>query len=360
MPATAPTDPNYLFGSSYNGQVQPHRQTSAPATRVGNVHGSSPVSSNGLHSGLHASSASSPTLHREWKSHARPPVPLFPNNSTGTINQLHHTTAFPESDSQGSSLPTSKPGSVLTRTDMVMQDLTRAAAQVSRVGSSFDELMTSDFHTVNERFDSSLAYNSSYTVSPHEVLLDSNPPSSVFSNLTTPENTFLESPQAYIKSSPYDREILDNTEHWTTLFPDAEEQEPKIAIPVTASSLQNNPTSNNVAPAMSRTTSSGQLSSRGSHQGRMSVSSGVSKARRTQPLPPITVDENDAQAMKRARNTLAARKSRQRRMEHTDDLEALAHTLRQGLTESKALNESLTLQMEMWKQRALNLGYREE
>ena len=354
MPATAPTDPNYLFGSSYNLQVQPRQQASTPVKRVGNVHGSLPVSSNGLHSGLHAPSASSPTLHREWKSHARPPVPLFPNNSTGTINQLHHTIELPESDPQGSSLPTSKPVSVLTRTDMVMQDLTRAAAPVSQASSSFDDLMTADFHTVNERFDNSMPYNSSFTVSPHDVLLDSNPPSSVFSNLTTPENTLLESPQTYIKNSPYDREISDNSEHWFPLFPtEPEDQEPKTAVPVTASSPQKNPTSKHVAPAMSRTTSSGQLSSRGSHQGRMSASSGVSKARRTQPLPPIIVDERDVIAVKRARNTLAARKSRKRRTENVEALEA-------HLAESKALNESLTLQVEIWKERALKSGYHEE
>lgn len=235
-----------------------------------------------------------------------------------------------------------------------MQDLTRAAAPVSQASSSFDDLMTADFHTVNERFDNSMQYNNSFTVSPHDVLLDSNPPSSVFSNLTTPENTLLESPQTYIKNSPYDREISDNSEHWFSLFPtEPEDQEPKTAVPVTASSPQKNPTSKHVAPAMSRTTSSGQLSSRGSHQGRMSASSGVGKARRTQPLPPIVVDERDVIAMKRARNTMAARKSRQRRNENVEQLEA-------HLAESKALNESLALQVETWKERALQSGYHEE
>ena len=230
-----------------------------------------------------------------------------------------------------------------------MQDLTRAAAPVSQAGNSFDDLMTADFHDVNdvnERFDNSISYHSSFTVSPHDVLLDSNPPSSVFSNLTTPENTLQESPQTYIKSSPYDQEISDNSEDWFPLFAQTEEQEPKTAVPVTASSPQINPTSKHVAPAMSRTTSSGQSSSRGSHQGRMSATSGVSKARRTQPLPPIVVDERDPKAMKRARNTMAARNSRERRVKNFETLEAL--------------NKSLTLQVAMWKERALNSGYREE
>ena len=334
VPATARTDPNYLCQSSYNGQIKSHRQFSTQIQRVGNVHGSSPVSSNGLHSGIHTSSASSPTLQRQRKSHARPPVPLFPNNSTDTIHQHQHTFAS-ESKSQGSSQLISISSHALTMVDMVMQDLSRAGAPAGQTASPFDALMASDFSTTNEPFDTAASYDSSFTVSPHDVLIDSAPPSSVFSNLTTPENGYLESPQTYINNSPNEQDFGDDPEFWPTLFPEIEEQDHKHAA-------QSSPVKLHTAPAMSRTTSSGQLSSRGSHQGRMSASSGVSK-RRTQPLPPIKVDETDTVAVKRARNTLAARKSRQRRMEKTEELESEV--------------QRLTLEVEMWKARATQYGF---
>ena len=64
--------------------------------------------------------------------------------------------------------------------------------------------------------------------------------------------------------------------------------------------------------------------SSGSPGGRASQSAGVGASRRrNQPLPPIIVeDKNDTVAMKRARNTLAARKSRQKKMEKFEELEA--------------------------------------
>jgi hypothetical protein len=62
----------------------------------------------------------------------------------------------------------------------------------------------------------------------------------------------------------------------------------------------------------------------GSSPGSMkaSITSGVSARKRNQPLPPILVEDlTDTVALKRARNTLAARKSRQKKMERFDELE---------------------------------------
>ena len=223
----------------------------------------------------------------------------------------------------------------LTTVDMVMQDLSRVGALAGQTASPFDAFMASDFSATNEPFDATTSYDSSYTVSPQDVLIDSAPPSSVFSSLTTPENGYLESPQTYINNSPNELELDDDPDLWPTLFPETEEQHHKHGA-------HSSPEKIHTAPAMSRTTSSGQLASRDSHQGRMSARSGVSK-RRTQPLPPIKVDETDTVAVKRARNTLAARKSRQRRMEKTEDLESEV--------------QRLTLEVEMWKARAIQHGY---
>ncbi|KAL5630186.1 hypothetical protein BROUX41_000058 [Berkeleyomyces rouxiae] len=53
-----------------------------------------------------------------------------------------------------------------------------------------------------------------------------------------------------------------------------------------------------------------------------SAAAGVNAHRRTKPLPPIVVeDPSDTIAMKRARNTLAARKSRERKAQRLESLE---------------------------------------
>lgn len=56
--------------------------------------------------------------------------------------------------------------------------------------------------------------------------------------------------------------------------------------------------------------------------GRHSLIAGVNARRREKPLPPIVVDDpSDVIAMKRARNTLAARKSRERKAQRLEELE---------------------------------------
>lgn len=72
-----------------------------------------------------------------------------------------------------------------------------------------------------------------------------------------------------------------------------------------------------------------------------SSTSGVSSRRRDKPLAPIVVeDPSDTIAMKRARNTLAARKSRQRKQERLEELEEVI--------------AKLTEERDHWKKVALN------
>jgi len=69
-----------------------------------------------------------------------------------------------------------------------------------------------------------------------------------------------------------------------------------------------------------------------------SSTSGVSARKRNQPLPPIVVeDPQDTVAIKRARNTLAARKSRQKKMERFDELEGEIEKLTRDRDHWKAL-----------------------
>ena len=79
------------------------------------------------------------------------------------------------------------------------------------------------------------------------------------------------------------------------------------------------------------------------HSKAASAAAGVSARKRNQPLPPIVVeDPNDTVAIKRARNTLAARKSRQKKMERFDELEAEI--------------AKIAAERDMWKAKALARG----
>lgn len=97
-------------------------------------------------------------------------------------------------------------------------------------------------------------------------------------------------------------------------------------------------------PTPSRKSSSGN-----SPTARPSSVAGVNASRRrSKPLPPIHVDDAaDEKSMKRARNTLAARKSRARRQNHIEELEQAVKELEARLEKTeqerdhyKALYES--------------------
>jgi len=96
-----------------------------------------------------------------------------------------------------------------------------------------------------------------------------------------------------------------------------------------------------VAPLVLDTTNYRKTSSTRSP---LTQNSGVGKSRRRKdPLPPIVADPADKIALKRARNTLAARESRQRKVDHLSEMEIV-------IDEQKA-------EIEKWKRRALAHGY---
>ncbi|KAL9123096.1 MAG: hypothetical protein Q9187_000347 [Circinaria calcarea] len=169
---------------------------------------------------------------------------------------------------------------------------------------------SSMFETVNASAPVPASINPQ-TVSPNDIFMD--PPSTATTYLSTPGTFSIESPFVACSSdtSPmFADDLLDEgADTWGPLFP----TESTVHQSVEA-----------VAPSMSRNHSSpGQTSSRGSHQGRYSSISGVNAKKRDKPLPPITIeDPSDVVAVKRARNTAAARKSRQKKMERVEELEA--------------------------------------
>lgn len=299
---------------------------------------------------FYASSAPSSSVNLR----TRPPVPLF-HKSTGNMNfqtLSDSTQPLPEGK-----IATSKP---LAVSSLIGSDSGISPGFYDSM-SNFDPitvdfpLMTSfdnmddfgmqtsaaPFSSVQQRTSASVS-TSVHTISPKDLLLDnmSAPPSTTVTNLTTPGTTYMESP--YIVNSTNPSPIL-STENpgdrnWTSLFDD-------VPQPESDKVNERSPVLNtHVAPRMSRDGSSGQPSSRGSQKAAHSSANGVSAKRRDKPLPAITIDDpNDIVAVKRARNTMAARKSRQKRMERTEELENLVAELRQD--------------RDNWKQIALSLGH---
>lgn len=219
---------------------------------------------------------------------------------------------------------------------------------VSFYGSAdFDLHLETHFEPIN---DPATASDSVQTVSPKDIMMDalSAPPSTTYTNLTTPGTSYMDSP-LYLAGSTDTSPLFGNenlgpdADSWAPLFPDDINQH------VAAEShdrVSESPTSNaHVAPMMSRHDSSpGQSSSRGSHQGRHSFTSGVNPRKRDKPLPAITVDDpHDTVAIKRARNTMAARKSRQKRVERNEELLAQVAELER--------------RVDYWKQIALSRGH---
>lgn len=184
-----------------------------------------------------------------------------------------------------------------------------------------------------ENFYDTAAVVNNGTVSPQDIFkqaLSSVPASTTVTNLTTPGSTFLDTPDESFQNTPY---LPDNMnfgnmgsgyEIGQSFFPDL-------------SATNSNDISAIEAPAMSRTISSnsdnqilvhpgGESRKRSSNASPMiagsrpSTSAGISK--REKALPPIIADRDDPAALKRARNTAAARKSRDKKVKERETFES--------------------------------------
>lgn len=387
---TSPQSTTSLNGSDPRLH-SPHSVSPIQNPRVsGLIHGTGSTASSpsqGFHHGLpstvpahryYAASAPSSSTDLHLQQHlqqlqsrsprGRPPVPLF-SQSTGNIPQATSSVSntFVQTPIEGSS-PSSGPPSPfsLTVTDSDMStdfdfDFTASAAEAS--ANMFDDYTTmTAFETVNGDHASG---SSIQTVSPKDIMVDSMsaPPSTTLTDLTTPGTSYEQSPwiAGTSEMSPlFSESDLDaDAAEWPSLFgtEHAEDFTVKNRSASATSVPQYTVTASPVAtaPKMSRTGSSPGQSSRSSHGqsaapttpntgSRHSFTSGVSSRRRDKPLPAITVeDPNDTIAVKRARNTMAARKSRQKRMERTEALEAAI--------------EGLEAEVEHWKGIALARGH---
>ncbi|KAM0269848.1 hypothetical protein ACHAQH_009624 [Verticillium albo-atrum] len=158
------------------------------------------------------------------------------------------------------------------------------------------------------------------TVSPQDLLIQdpymSAPNSTAFTALTSPSP--FESPEfveGYDVSPNFggSGEFDAASSQWFSLFPD---QNSTMDSSITEQSPVDQALDDVVTSSPCRKPSGSPAS------GRHSSVAGVNPRKRDKPLPPIVVDNpDDIVAMKRARNTLAARKSRERKMQRFEDLE---------------------------------------
>ncbi|KAH8775889.1 hypothetical protein BGZ57DRAFT_1016307 [Hyaloscypha finlandica] len=261
---------------------------------------------------FYASSAPSSTTALQQQRPTRPQVPLF-SQSTGNVPQTPN---------------------------MAMQDMDLfdeftafeggAPAQNASFHSAYSSPAVPTIYDPQMNLSSSSSTNMD-TVSPQDLLRDpfaSAPNSTAFTNLTSP-STYNESPEWGVDDnfdvSPFVGNNNGDLDHalsgdpWYPLFPQEDQAQPNNAdqsplLPEEELEVSEHLRSN-TSRRRSATTSSPPS---GTH----SSVSGVNSRKRDKPLPPIIVeDPNDTVAMKRARNTLAARKSRQRKMQRFDELE---------------------------------------
>jgi general control protein GCN4 len=253
---------------------------------------------------FYASSAPTSTvaLNQQANRPARPPVPLF-TQSTGSIPQT--TAKMSLEDLQG------------------LEDFTGFEGGAPTSYSSPGMPAVYDLNASASSSTSNMG-----TVSPQDLLLQepymSAPNSTALTSLTSP-SVYNESPEynSYDVSPNFGTNDFDPNagDPWFPLFPQQDATAQQLAPPaVDDRSPVENTEELDVVERTSTRRKSGNSHSPPS--GRHSSVSGVSSRRRDKPLPPIVVeDPGDTVAMKRARNTLAARKSRERKAQRLEDLE---------------------------------------
>ncbi|KJZ74621.1 hypothetical protein HIM_05971 [Hirsutella minnesotensis 3608] len=250
---------------------------------------------------FYASSAPSSTISlNQNQPTSRPPVPLF--------NQ--------------SASPSVKTAKMMNAADVDLDDFTAFEGGASTAFSSPALPSGLDFNSSTSSLTSNLG-----TVSPQDLLVQE-------PFLSTPSSaalTALTSPSLYNGSPDFDgfdvspnfgvADIEGSGDTWYSLFPQdgnsaADQASSLDNSPALAPEDIEDPSTQVAAGARKKPTGSPTSSTRHS-----SVS-GVNARKRDKPLPPIIVeDPNDSIAMKRARNTLAARKSRERKAQRLEELE---------------------------------------
>jgi general control protein GCN4 len=217
---------------------------------------------------------------------------------------------------------------------------------------AYDMEHVSAFNAIN---DYSAAAGSVRTVSPKDIFSDafgSAPASAALTNMTTPDIN--ESP--FLNNDSYEcSPMLFNEPNvsgeWFPLFPEEETNAVNASFPAQPISLPMERTVSSQTMERSGSSSTGSpivldsssFRRKSSATNSPATNGGISKSRRRKDLPKISVDPSDKVALKRARNTMAARESRQRKFDH--------------ITELEQRNADLEAELEKWKSIAIAQGY---
>lgn len=189
----------------------------------------------------------------------------------------------------------------------------------SPFGSNYSPAIPTSYDFSEQSFDGTSSHMG--TVSPQDLMRDpimSAPNSAAYTNLTTP-SMYNESPDFAVNE--YDNSPLfgapaeaADSDPWFSLFPESETKTQSVEIEQLDTADRKE-----VAAALKDVNTAARARS-DTPAGRHSSTSGISR-KRAKVLAPIAVDPEDTVAMKRARNTMAARKSREKKMQRFDELE---------------------------------------
>jgi general control protein GCN4 len=270
----------------------------------------------------------------------RPPVPLCNQkrtNMAGTTPHRSHLSRCRSNPARADSFfdeLTTGVGGDLSATDGGLPDF------------DWDLSAASNFTTINGH----PASTSTQTISPKDLFNESPaaPASTAFTNLTSPdinESPFLGGTDSYQTSPAFltEGDFHTTDDHWYSLFPDSTNETPASADPIqrTISDHSIQTSSSGGSPAIGTAAQRKSLTDT-PPPGRHSSVSGVKPRRRKGPLPEIPLDPGgDKTTYKRARNTLAARESRQRKLAHVTDLEGKISELEADLEKYKTIATSL-------------------
>lgn len=307
------------------------------------------------HSAPNSTQAFSDQRSSFQRNSTRPPVPLFQSTSTGNIPAPQNQQTINLSDiTMGGSGTSASPSANMSSPSLTSHSAnvayhdTMADLGAFENGASFGDFnMFTDLATLGAG-----SNTNALTVSPKDLFNggDSVPPSTSFTNLTTPGSTYLETPESY-SASPLFNDTLDNTFDFSScnstsnFFPELDSLVAAPSMERTVSNSSNNPIIVHPGgPAHNRKRSS-TTASPAVFAARPSSVAGVGAKKRDKPLPPIMVDEHDTVALKRARNTAAARKSRAKKVEERDTLES-------RIAELEAQLSNQQRETEYWKARA--------
>lgn len=314
---------------SYHNRREKAASTAAQNQRVAQIlqaighPSSSSVNANRFANQFYASSAPSSTVSLNQRPHssARPPVPLFYQSTAGATQSGNMMNAAGSSTNLALTPPPStKANDLHSPADVDLDEFPGFEGGASTAFSSPAVPSAYDFNGSMSSSTSNLG-----TVSPQDLFVQDNfmsaPNSTALTSLTSP-SIYNGSPDfdGFDVSPNFGTSDFDGSaDPWYPLFP-------QDGNALEQTNLDDSPAqkSDDIDSIGRSSGGNARRKSGNSPTGgvRHSSVAGVASRKRDKPLPPIIVeDPADTVAMKRARNTLAARKSRERKTQRFEELE---------------------------------------